>query len=37
MTNKNILTDEQYESIVEEATVDSYVVEEDIVGFCTLI
>ena len=37
MTNRNILTDKQYESIVEEATVDSYDIKEDIVGFCTLI
>lgn len=36
-TNQNTLTDEQYESIVEEVTVDSYDYEEDIVGFCTLI
>lgn len=34
---KKTLTDEQYESIVEEATVDSYDYEEDVVGFCTLI
>lgn len=31
------LTDEQYEAIVEETTVDSYDIEEDIAGFCTLI
>lgn len=40
MTKKNPiknLTEEQYEAIVEEATIDSYDEEEDIVGFCTLI